>query len=466
MKKKLISILLAGTLLASVLAGCGSGSGSGSVSSGNDTSQTADTQQTTDESDKAPAQDAGSTGNVIEIRASWWGDTTRNEKYNEIIDRFEAENPDIKVVRESGSWNDYWDKLATQVAGGNAPDFISMHVQYVADYAGRGVLADLQPYIDSGILDTGKMEEGILDGCKYDGTMCLIPMGVTFTNMIVNQTLLEKYGVEVPTYTTDYSWDDLMKMGEQLKAAADAAGETAYIVSDMSPTFTMFRYMARQSGGDLYTSEGKLGFEQSVAEEWLAYWAEMRDKGLIPDAASSTEDAAAALEQKLFTQGAIGYACTPANQLYQFQEQMPDFQLTLARNPIGNSGGRGEYAEGAHFSINSSSSDEKKEAAAKLMNFWVNSESAMEIFQTDQGVPANSDMADYVKGLVDENQAKVIDYVVATMPVAYEASYAPVGATEVQAAFEDAANAVQFGQMTPQEGAKQFYEQAKSILGE
>ena len=189
MKKKLISILLAGTLLASVLAGCGSGSGSGSVSSGNDTSQTADPQQTTDESDKAPAQDAGS--------------------------------------------NDYWDKLATQVAGGNAPDFISMHVQYVADYAGRGVLADLQPYIDSGILDTGKMEEGILDGCKYDGTMCLIPMGVTFTNMIVNQTLLEKYGVEVPTYTTDYSWDDLMKMGEQLKAAADAAGETAYIVSDM-----------------------------------------------------------------------------------------------------------------------------------------------------------------------------------------------------------------------------------------
>ncbi len=106
MKKKLISILLAGTLLASVLAGCGSGSGSGSVSSGNDTSQTADTQQTTDESDKASAQDAGSTGNVIEIRASWWGDTTRNEKYNEIIDRFEAENPDIKVVRESGSWND------------------------------------------------------------------------------------------------------------------------------------------------------------------------------------------------------------------------------------------------------------------------------------------------------------------------------------------------------------------------
>ena len=163
MKKKLISILLAGTLLASVLAGCGSGSGSGSVSSGNDTSQTADTQQTTDESDKASAQDASSTGNVIEIRASWWGDTTRNEKYNEIIDRFEAENPDIKVVRESGSWNDYWDKLATQVAGGNAPDFISMHVQYVADYAGRGVLADLQPYIDSGILDTGKMEEGILD---------------------------------------------------------------------------------------------------------------------------------------------------------------------------------------------------------------------------------------------------------------------------------------------------------------
>ena len=115
--------------------------------------------------------------------------------------------------------------------------------------------------------------------------------------------------------------------------------------------------------------------------------------------------------------------------------------------------------------MNKNSSDEKKEAAARLINFWVNSEQSMEIFQTDQGVPANSDMAEYVKGLVDETQGKVIDYVLATMPVASEATYAPVGASEIQTLFEDAAGAVQFGQITAEDGAKQFYEQAQSILG-
>lgn len=465
MKKKLLSTLLACTLMLNALTGCGSAADSGTASGGASAKQTEPAA-----ADTAPSENDGTaanaSGDITEIRISWWGDTTRNEKYNEIIDRFEAENPDVKVIRESGSWNDYWDKLATQVAGGNAPDVISMHVQYIADYAGRGVLADIQPYIDSGILDTSKMEQGILDGCKYDGTMCLIPMGITFTNMLVNQTLLEKYGLEVPSYTTDYSWNDLMKMGEELKKAADAAGETAYITSDSTTVYTMFRYMARQSGGDLYTADGKLGFDESVVADWFNFWNEMREKELIPDAASATEDAAASIEQRLFTKGSIAFTCTPANQLYQFQEQMPNDVLTLARNPIGNDGARGEYAEGAHFSINSASSDEKKEAAARLINFWVNSEKSMEIFQTDQGVPANSDMAEYVKGLVDETQGKVIDYVVATMPTAYEAAYAPVGATEVQTAFEDAAGAVQFGMLTAEEGARQFYEQAQEILGE
>ena len=218
MKGKLIGLVLSCALTIGSIMGCGNTANTNTDSSG----ETSSAEETQKDGENASED-------VVEIRMSWWGDTTRNEKYNEICDRFEAENPDVKVIREFGSWNDYWDKLATQVAGGNAPDVISMHVQYVSDYAGRDVLADLQPYIDSGILDVSKMESGIVDGCKYNGTMCLVPMGITFTNMLVNQTLLEKYGIDVPTNTTDYTWNDLMAMGEKLKAAADAAGETGII---------------------------------------------------------------------------------------------------------------------------------------------------------------------------------------------------------------------------------------------
>jgi len=83
---------------------------------------------------------SGSKDEKVEIRFSWWGDTGRNEVYNEIVDRFEEEHPNITVKREFGGWGDYWDRLATQIAGGNAPEVVSMHQFYVSDYARRNAL--------------------------------------------------------------------------------------------------------------------------------------------------------------------------------------------------------------------------------------------------------------------------------------------------------------------------------------
>ena len=87
--------------------------------------------------------------------------------YNEICDRFEAENPNIKVMREPMSWSDYWTKMSTQVAGGNAPDMFGMHPQYAADYALRGALLEIQPYVDNGTIDLSKFSDAIIDSGKY-----------------------------------------------------------------------------------------------------------------------------------------------------------------------------------------------------------------------------------------------------------------------------------------------------------
>jgi len=339
-----------------------------------------------------------------------------------------------------------------------------MHVQYVSDYAGRGALAEIQSYVDNGIIDVSKMSEAVINSGKFGGTLYMIPQGVTFTNQLVNTTLLEKYGIEVPKYDTDYTWDQYKALGEQLVAKAKEAGEQIYLSSDMSTQYTMFRYMARQAGGDLYTPEGELNFTQATVEQWFTYWKSLRDQGLIPDASTSTEDASAPVEQKFFTKGLVAFTCTPANQLHLYQQQMPDFVLSCARNPVGNDGARGEYLEGAHFAISSSSSDEKKEAAAKFINFFVNTKDSMELFKMEQGVPANSEMAEYIKSLLDETMTKEIDYVTSTIKVAGEGTYAPVGATEINTAFSDAAAGVQFGEVTPADAAAQFMKAAQAVL--
>ena len=44
-------------------------------------------------------------------------------------------------------WDDYWTRLATQVAGGNAPDLIQMDYRYLFEYAGRGAILPLDDYM-------------------------------------------------------------------------------------------------------------------------------------------------------------------------------------------------------------------------------------------------------------------------------------------------------------------------------
>lgn len=414
--------------------------------------------------DQSTSSSGQSGSEVVEIRFTWWGDTKRHEVYNEICDRFEAANPDVKVIREPNSWADYWDKLATQTAGGNAPDLFGMHPQFVADYARRNTLAEIQNYVDQGIIDTSKMSESVITSGEVGGTLYMISQGVTFTNQIVNTNLIEAHGGTVLPLDGDQTWDEFRAEGERVVAAAKAAGEEIFWCTDYSSFYNTFRYMARQAGGDLYTEEGELDFTKETVEQWFTYWKDLRDQGLIPDGAATTEDAAASLEQKAFTKGTICYSTAPANQLHLYQEQMPDVQLSCARNPVGNDGARGEYIEGAHFAIANSSSDERKEAAARLMNFFVNTEESSEVFKMEQGVPANSEMAEYIKTLLDDTMTIEIDFVNATMEIAGEGTYAPVGATEIDTAFKDAAAAVQFDEKTPAQAAEDFIKEAQSVI--
>ncbi len=59
------------------------------------------------------------------------------------IDAYMKANPDVKISGQPGEFNSYWDKLATQTAGGQAPDIIQMDMNYISEYGTRGALLDL-----------------------------------------------------------------------------------------------------------------------------------------------------------------------------------------------------------------------------------------------------------------------------------------------------------------------------------
>lgn len=461
--KKLTALFLAASMMA-VTAGCGSNAATQTPADSQETQEAETAGNDAGENDAAesaePAQTGG--GEEIEIRFSWWGDTVRNDMYGEICDRFEAENPGIRVMREPMSWSDYWTKMSTQVAGGNAPDVFGMHPQYASDYALRGALLDIQPYVDNGTIDLSKFGDAIIETGKYEDTLYMVSMGITFTCYIVNNELAEEYGVELPAYDEDWTWDQFNE--EAGKFVDAAAGTGIYFAGDSSADINCFRWAAREAGGDNYTPDGQLGFEAQTVIDWMDLWSALRDKGAIPDAATASEDGSVALEQRLFTQGKMLLHNVPVNQLWLYADAMPDNNITAVRIPVVENMPRAEYLEGAHFAISSKIDDAHQEAAAKLVNFFVNSEQSMELFKMDQGVPANSDMAEFIKPLLDDPNQKAIDFALALIPECSTATAAAKGASEIATAYTTAADKVRYGQSDSASAVEAFMSEANSIL--
>src|SRR5690606_40845689 len=87
----------------------------------------------------------GGTGSGGEqIRFTFWGPAFYQEFTGEMVDAFTEAHPEIQVSLEPSEWGGYWDRLATQVAANDEPDVINMDGKYLAEYAGRGMLADLE----------------------------------------------------------------------------------------------------------------------------------------------------------------------------------------------------------------------------------------------------------------------------------------------------------------------------------
>src|SRR5690606_5671880 len=127
-------------------------------------------------------------------RATWWGGDSENQALNAALDGFTA-GTGIEVRRESQSFDGYWDRLATQTAGGGAPDLIMQAGSKIPDYAGRGTLVDLNAVegLDLGVVDEGLRKFGAVGDQLYGVVAAANAMGV-----VSNDTMVQQAGVTLP----------------------------------------------------------------------------------------------------------------------------------------------------------------------------------------------------------------------------------------------------------------------------
>ena len=204
-------------------------------------------------------QSAGSTessadGETITLKFSWWGNQSRHDYTQKILDKYTELHPNITFEALPSGWDGYFDKLSTQAASGAMPDIVQMDYLYITTYAKNNSLADMQPYIDDGTIDVSQISEDIVNIGKIDRKAVGLA-GATGTLAVgYNPDVLKEAGLEEPNASGDWTWDDFCDIAKKVKKATGKLGVTTTGVVDDT---NLFNYWVRQHGEQLFADDNK-----------------------------------------------------------------------------------------------------------------------------------------------------------------------------------------------------------------
>ena len=111
-----------------------------------------------------------------------------------LINRFNAENPDIHIDVNVVAWPGY-PQLTAQVAARDPPDLVTMHEGVISDYALKGLLEPVDDYLKMGGVDTNDFTDAARAGVTIDGRAYGLPWDTHGGLFHVNTALFAKAGL-------------------------------------------------------------------------------------------------------------------------------------------------------------------------------------------------------------------------------------------------------------------------------
>jgi multiple sugar transport system substrate-binding protein len=392
----------------------------------------------------------------VHLRLYWWGGQARADRTNAVSDLYAKANPGFTYDKEFNAFNDYWPKLGTQVAGGNAPDVFQMDYRYIVEYARRGAVQALDDFVGKS-LKLDDFDQDQQDGGKVDGKLYAISLGANSVSLMVNQDAFGKAGVDLPT--RDWSYDDYKSNADKLYS-----GSGQRILADGSGNEPALENWLRQRGKALYTADGKLGWEEADLIEWFKMWNDLRTAGVCVSPDDQALDATAAIDTTMITLGKAATTFANSNQLIAFQavNKSPLTMINFPRVKAGSGGGH--YRKPSQFwSVNPKST--AVEEAVKYVSFFVNDIEAGKILGVERGIPCSKAVRDAIAPTLDAQSQVALNFVsnlgdlLGKLPPS-----PPAAAGEVSTQLTTKAQEVAFGQTTAEDAGAAFAKEAADIL--
>jgi multiple sugar transport system substrate-binding protein len=394
----------------------------------------------------------------VHLRLYWWGGQARADRTNAVSDLYAKANPGFTYDKDFNAFNDYWPKLGTQVAGGNAPDVFQMDYRYIVEYAKRGAVLALDDYVGKS-LKLDDFDKDQIEGGKVDGKLYAISLGANSVAMMVNKTAFDTAGVELPT--RDWSYDDYKAHADAFNAKSNGMRLLADGSQNGDPPLENW---LRARGKALYTADGKIAFDAGDLTEWFKLWDDLRKANVCVGPDDQALDATAAIDTTMITLGKAATSFANSNQLIGFQAVNKN-ELTMINFPRPGKGvGGGHYRKPSQFwSVNPKSAN--LEESIKYVSFFVNDVPSGLILGVERGIPCSAAVRTALSPTLKPQDQLALNFVsnlgdlLGALPPS-----PPAAAGEVATALVTISQAIAFGQTTSEQAATDFVKQAQDIL--
>jgi multiple sugar transport system substrate-binding protein len=273
----------------------------------------------------APAESAAqpaASGAVTLQLMGWASSDAENVRLQEVVDGWNAANPDIQV--KLNLVPDYDTKLQTSLAGGAPPDVFYVDSFKLPDLVAAGALL---PIGDS-MTEVDDFYPSLREAFTVDGTFYCPPKDFSTLGLEYNTDLFDAAGLEYPT--AEWTWDDL-------RAAAEAlTDKDAGVVGlTINPDFARWIAFLYQSGGEVanadFTAMELNSPEALAAMEFYV--------GLVRDGyAAPASDLDSGWPGEAFGKG-LAAMTVEGNWIVPFlKDQFPDLKYGLVELPAGPAG--------------------------------------------------------------------------------------------------------------------------------
>ena len=276
-----------------------------------------------------------------------------------MVEAFESKNPDIKVEVRTYGFGDYFQQLATTIAGNSTPDVFELNIENFRAYQSKGVISKIEG------ADTSQIHPTTLEAFAIDGMQYGLPTKFSNVVMIYNKDLFDKAGVKYPT--ADWTWDDELAAAKEIRAL----GEEYFGVFRPIQTWEFYKTV-EQNGGSMM-NESQTAYTLNSEANVIAL--EMMVDRINGSNVTPNPDQMGGMgDWDLFKSGRLGMIVTGIWAFPDFTENC-DFNWDIVVEP-------GIQEKATHFfsdAIVVSEKSDKKEAAIKFASFVSGSDEAAKI---------------------------------------------------------------------------------------